>query len=62
MRYNCDDCLNSRSVLSETGVHPVCCLSREKAADCITDKKSWFVDDFGLHGFCDSGERKDGVE
>ena len=33
----CEDCLNSRTVISETGMHKVCRLSDREATDCITD-------------------------
>ena len=39
----CDNCLNSRSVISESGLHHVCNLSEKKAVDCMLDKKNYNV-------------------
>ena len=39
----CDNCANSRVVVSENGYHSVCCLSTKKALDCIMGKKHSFV-------------------
>lgn len=38
----CEKCLNSRPVVSENGLHPICCLSQKKAMDCMTGKKNYF--------------------
>ena len=35
----CDNCLNSRIVVSENGYHPVCCLSSKKVMECISGDK-----------------------
>ena len=35
----CDTCLNSRPVVSENGIHCICCLSSKAAANCLTGKK-----------------------
>lgn len=35
----CDSCLNSRIVISENGLHSICCLSEKKAVDCLTNKE-----------------------
>lgn len=35
----CDSCLNSRIVVSENGLHSICCLSEKKAVDCLTNKE-----------------------
>lgn len=35
----CDDCLNSRRIISENGLHSVCCLSENVAVECIIGKK-----------------------
>ena len=35
----CDGCINSRRVISENGLHSVCCLSEKVAVDCIIGKK-----------------------
>ena len=40
---NCEKCLNSRPVVSENGLHPICCLSQKKVIDCMTGKKDHFV-------------------
>lgn len=39
----CDTCLNSRPVISENGMHNVCCLSSKAARDCILRKKDRYV-------------------
>ena len=39
----CDKCLNSRPIISENDYHFVCCLSSEKAVDCITNIKDYFI-------------------
>ena len=35
----CDNCLNSRRIISENGMHSICCLSEKLAVDCIIGKK-----------------------
>lgn len=40
---NCEKCLNSRPIVSENGLHSICCLSQKKAINCITGKKDHFV-------------------
>lgn len=35
----CDNCLNARRVISENGLHSICCLSEKVAMDCIMGKK-----------------------
>lgn len=35
----CDNCLNSRRIISENGLHSVCCLSEDVAVKCIIGKK-----------------------
>lgn len=37
----CDTCLNSRTVVSENGYHPICCLSARKANACILTGKHY---------------------
>jgi hypothetical protein len=39
----CDKCANSRVVISENGLHSICCLSQQKAVDCLFYKKNHFV-------------------
>ena len=39
----CEECLNSRPIISENGYHAVCCLSQKKAMDCMMGKKNHFV-------------------
>lgn len=46
----CDSCLNSRMVVSENGLHSVCCLSKKKAVDCMLGKKDNYVE-FPKNGF-----------
>lgn len=40
----CDNCLNSRPIISENGIHYICCLSSKKATDCKFGKKNFFVE------------------
>lgn len=35
----CDNCLNARRIISENGLHSICCLSEKVAMDCIMGKK-----------------------
>lgn len=35
----CDVCLNSRAVVSESGVHFVCCLTEKETLDCLMGVK-----------------------
>jgi len=37
----CDNCLNSRSIISESGLHHVCSLSEKKTVDYMLDKKNY---------------------
>lgn len=37
--HSCDICLNSRAVISENGVHFVCCLTKKKCLDCLMGVK-----------------------
>ena len=39
----CDSCLNSRIVVSENGLHSICCLSEKKAVDCMLGEKDNYV-------------------
>lgn len=39
----CRTCLNSRGIISENGWHYICCLSNQKAIDCITNKKDYYI-------------------
>ena len=39
----CDGCLNSRRIISENGLHSICCLSEKKAMDCIMGKKEFKI-------------------
>ena len=39
MNYDrCDKCVNARFIVSENGIHPICCLSQKKAVDCLMGK------------------------
>lgn len=40
---NCDECVNSRTVISENGYHSVCCLSEKEWFNCSTGKHSKFI-------------------
>lgn len=35
----CNNCLNARRVISENGLHSICCLSKKVAMDCLMGKK-----------------------
>lgn len=49
MYSNCNDCLNSRTILSENGYKVICCLSDKKAADCVlSDYNKYYVTRFML--------------
>jgi len=39
----CDNCLNARSVVSENGIHRVCCLSENEALSCLIGKENYYV-------------------
>lgn len=39
----CDSCLNSRIIVSENGLHSICCLSEKKAVDCMFGEKDHYV-------------------
>lgn len=39
----CEECLNSRQIISENGYHATCCLSSKKAVDCMIGKKNYFI-------------------
>ena len=36
----CDNCLNSRKIISENGLHSKCCLSDKAAMNCFIGKKN----------------------
>ena len=35
MDNRCDTCTNSRVVVSENGIHYICCLTKKKAINCL---------------------------
>ena len=35
----CDNCLNARRIISENGLHSVCCLSERVAVNCLVGKE-----------------------
>ena len=39
----CDYCLNSRPIVSENGIHNMCCLSVKAEKKCLTGEKEGFV-------------------
>ncbi len=43
MSGKCEICANSRIVVSENGIHPICCLSEKKAIDCIAGVKDHYI-------------------
>ena len=38
----CDNCINSRPIISENGWHGICTLSHKEEANCMTGKKDRF--------------------
>lgn len=42
-KKRCRSCLNSRTIVSENGCHPVCTLSVKKATMCLTEAKDMYV-------------------
>ena len=40
--YRCDSCINTRSVISENGMHHVCVLSDREMMDCMMGKKDHY--------------------
>lgn len=39
----CDTCWNSRPIVSENGIHYICCLSSTSALKCMTGKKKGYI-------------------
>lgn len=39
----CETCLNSRPIISENGIHYVCCLSDKKAVRCMFGMEDRYV-------------------
>ena len=39
----CDSCMFSRDIVSENGFHSVCCLSDEKARECLISGKHYVM-------------------
>lgn len=37
----CEQCLNSRPIVSENGIHYGCCLSKKKAVECMFGVKDY---------------------
>ena len=35
----CDNCLNARRIISENGLHSICCLSEKNAMECLMEQK-----------------------
>ena len=49
MCNNCNNCLNSRVILSENGYKVICCLSDKKALECIlSDYSKHYITYFNL--------------
>ena len=40
---NCNKCMNTRTIMSENGLHRVCALSQKAAKNCLVGKKDRFV-------------------
>lgn len=47
IKIKCDQCLNSRPIISENGIHYICCFSDKKAFACISQQKNYFVEKKG---------------
>lgn len=43
MICDCNECLNTRLILSENGFHRVCALSNLASRNCIFGKKDHFI-------------------
>ena len=43
MQNKCEECLNSKPVISENGFHKNCTLSYKKAMDCLLGIKDSFI-------------------
>lgn len=43
MKMKCDTCLKSRPIISENGIHYICCLSSRSANNCISGKKDKYI-------------------
>ena len=39
----CDTCLNSRCIISENGLHPICTLPPIRAKMCMLEKNNEYV-------------------
>lgn len=39
----CNTCFNKRPIISENGIHYVCCLSSRKAIACMTGREDKYV-------------------
>lgn len=44
IQKRCDNCANSRTIVSENGFHSVCCFSQKKAMDCFMGKKDYYAE------------------
>jgi hypothetical protein len=40
----CDRCLNARTVVSENGLHSVCCLNDAELTSCLLHKEDHFIE------------------
>lgn len=40
---DCNNCLKSRPIVSENGIHSICTLSPKAALNCMTGKKDGFI-------------------
>ena len=41
----CDTCFNhSRVIVSENGIHTICCMSARAAVKCITGEKDRYIE------------------
>lgn len=43
IKNECSMCLKSRPIISENGIHYICCMSSKKAMDCVLGIKNYFV-------------------
>ena len=43
MNGKCETCLNSRSIISENGFHPICCLHWRLAKECVLGERDHYI-------------------
>lgn len=48
----CNKCINSRPIISENGYHSICCLSDNKATECLINKTYFELPPFCKCKYC----------